>query len=80
MIILAVVVSDKGGYDSDKEQFRKAGFKLGDKIEVEDINMSQSSTSIKLKDHGWFNSVFFDFEENGEELDIYSDSRFNPYL
>ena len=29
---------------------------------------------------GSYNSVMFEFYENGKELDIYKDKRFNPYL
>ena len=57
------------------------GFKVGDCIPVNNINMGQSSTSIYLegfKDS--FNSVFFNFKENGKEINIYGDKRYNPYL
>lgn len=81
MTIYAIVKTLEAGYDSDKDKVSKAGFKVGDKIEVCDIIMHQSSTDIYLEGHfGSFNSVFFDFEENGEELNIYGDRRFNDYL
>lgn len=81
MTVHAVVKTLNGGYSMDKVQVDEAGFKVGDRFEVRHISMGQSNTSIYLKD--WerpFNSVFFDFEEDGEELDIYSDERFNPYI
>lgn len=54
---------------------------IGKQYEVECISMGQSHTSIQLKDKkGIYNSVIFKFYENGNELDIYSDKRFNPYL
>lgn len=57
------------------------GIKVGDRFTIRSIGMGQSSTSIYLIEHsGHFNSVFFDFEENNEKLNIYVDSRFNPYL
>lgn len=49
--------------------------------EVEQINMGQSYTSIYLKWHkGAFNSIDFIFTENGQEIDIYKDKDFNPYI
>ena len=82
MKIYAVVETLIAGYDYEKEMVKSLGFKEGDKFEVDYIDMDGSSTSIYLKDfpNQPFNSVFFEFEENGEELDIYDDTRFNPYL
>lgn len=82
MTIYAVVETLRAGYDCEKERVKSLGFKVGDKFEVDYIDMGGSSTSIYLKDfpNQLFNSVFFEFEENGEELDIYGDTRFNPYL
>ena len=59
----------------------ECNLKVGDRIPVRDIDMGQSSTSIYLDGYkGSFNSVFFEFEENGKEIDIYGDKRYNPYL
>lgn len=82
MTIYAVVETLIAGYDCEKELVKSLGFKEGDKFEVDYIDMGSSSTGIHLKDfpNQSFNSVFFEFEENGEELDIYDDTRFNPYL
>ena len=82
MTIYAVVETLRAGYDCEKEIVKTLGFKEGDKFEVDYIDMDGSSTSIHLKGfpNQPFNSVFFEFEENGEELDIYDDTRFNPYL
>ena len=82
MTIYAVVETLRAGYDCEEEMVKSLGFKEGDKFEVEYIDMDGSSTSIYLKDfpNQSFNSVFFEFEEDGEELDIYDDTRFNPYL
>ena len=43
--------------------------------------MGQSSTSVYLDgfDHP-FNSVQFTFFENKQEIDIFRDARFNPYI
>ena len=61
------------------------GLNIGEVYEVSHISMWQSYTSIYLETpkegtKNPFNSVIFDFYENDEELDIYSDPRFNPYL
>lgn len=59
----------------------KHNLKVGEEYEVDCISMGQSHTTIKLKnDSSHYNSVIFKFYENGKELDIYSDKRFNPYL
>ena len=82
MTIYAVVETLRAGYDCEEEMVKSLGFKVGDKFEVGCISMGGSSTSVYLKGFPSqsFNSVFFEFEENGEELDIYGDTRFNPYL
>ena len=81
MSVIAIVTTLAAGYDSQKAQMIKHGFKVGDRIPVDDIYVGQSSTSIILEGYsGSFNSVFFEFEENGGELDIYGDRRFNPYI
>ena len=82
MKIYAVVETLRAGYDCEEEMAKSLGFKERDKFEVEYIDMGGSSTSIYLKDfpNQPFNSVFFEFEENGKELDIYDNTKFNPYL
>lgn len=72
-MITAKVLKDYDGLNKDEI------------YEVKHISMGQSYTSIYLKvpkddTKNPFNSVIFDFYENGEELDIYSDHRFNSYL
>ena len=81
MTIIAIVETLEAGYDYQKQKMIDLGFKVGDRIEVKDIIMHQSSTDVYLEGYSdSFNSVFFEFEENGEELDIYGDRRFNDYL
>lgn len=81
MTVFAIVSTLDAGYNSERIEMNNLGIKIGDRFIVTDIDMGQSSTSIGLKEHsGYFNSVFFNFEENGEELNIYGDPRFNPYL
>jgi hypothetical protein len=54
---------------------------VGEENEVERVEMGQSSTSIELKGKSLcYNSVIFDFYEDGKEMDIYSDERYNSYL
>lgn len=54
---------------------------LGAEYEVHAIEMGGYYTSVYLvgKKHS-YNSVYFDFYENGGKIDIYSDKRFNPYF
>lgn len=63
------------------------GYRPADNLEagceyvVTGIFMGQSYTSIDLEGYSTgFNSVQFDFYEDGELLDIYRDKRYNPYL
>lgn len=60
---------------------KETDLEVGKEYEVEYISMGGSYTSIYLvgKIHS-YNSVMFEFYEDGEELDIYKDERFNPYL
>lgn len=81
MSLIAIVETLNAGYDVEKQEMNNLGIKVGDRFTVIDIDMGQSSTSIYLEEHsGSFNSVFFEFEENGEEINIYNDDRYNPYL
>lgn len=54
---------------------------IGKSYKVLAVHMGAAYTLIMLEgfERG-FNSVQFDFFENGNPLDIYADSRFNPYL
>lgn len=54
---------------------------VGGEYDVFNIMMGQSHTAIYLENFDKpFNSVNFEFFENGEPLDIFKDSRFNPYI
>lgn len=54
---------------------------LGEEYEVKHIEMCSAITFVFLtKKRGAFNSLCFEFYEDGKPLDIYSDIRFNPYL
>lgn len=82
MTVYAIVSSLTSGHESDQEQIKNLNFKIGDKFEVENISMGQSYTSLTLKEFPKqsFNSSNFSFEEDGKELNIFNDKRFNPYL
>lgn len=81
MSLIAIVETLDAGYDSEKQKMIDLGFKVGDRIPVNDVDMGQSRTTISLDGYkGSFNSVFFEFEENGKEINIYGDKRYNPYL
>ena len=54
---------------------------VGELYEVSNIIIGTSSTDVYLKDKQFsYNSVLFEFYENGKEIDIYRDKRFNPYI
>ena len=80
--IYAICRTLDAGYPGERENLQKSGIKVGDKIELVDVSMGQSYTSVLLDgyEHG-FNSVFFNFvDENGRDYNIFRDPRFNPYL
>ena len=59
----------------------KDGLEKGARYEVEEIHMEQSNTSVILKGCVLaYNSIDFIFTENGQEIDIYRDKDFNPYI
>jgi len=81
MSLIAVVKTLNAGHDFERQKMIDLGFKVGDCISVNNINMGQSSTSIYLEGfEGSFNSVFFNFKEDGKDINIYGDKRYNPYL
>jgi hypothetical protein len=68
------------GYPSDK-QYAEQNLKFIHEYEVDRIEMGQSHTSVYLKEFSRpFNSVLFDFYEDGTEINIFKDCRFNPYI
>lgn len=67
--------------ESQDDEWLKHDLEYGKMYEVEDIDMGQSYTSVYLKDmRNPYNSVIFEFYEDGKSLDIYRDTRFNPYV
>lgn len=82
MTVYAIVNELNCGYQHDKDRAVEYGWEIGDRFVVNNISMGQSHTTIYLEGYGssGVNSVFFEFEEDGEPLNIYKDYRFNPYL
>lgn len=81
MTIYATVKSLKGGWSLEEEQFNSYNFQLGDRIRVTRIEVGRSSSKIWLEGYeDSFNSVYFEFEEDGKSLDIYQDKRFCTYI
>lgn len=67
--------------ESQNDPWLKHDLEYGKEYEVEDIDMGQSYTSVYLKDmKNSYNSVIFEFYEYGKPLNIYRDTRFNPYI
>jgi hypothetical protein len=60
---------------------KKQNLTDGAEYDVEKVDMGQSYTSITLVGiKGGFNSVWFEFFEDGKPIDIYRDARYNPYI
>lgn len=79
-MILAKYAHPNNGHDFQQVEIN-SHLKVKELYEVKSVVMGNFSTTVYLNgfDCG-FNSVFFDFYENGEEVDIYMDARFNPYI
>lgn len=70
----------ENGYEGTRE-FARSNLKLGEEYEVDFISMGQSYTSIYLFGYEFpFNSVLFDFYEDGKEVNIYKSPKYNCYL
>lgn len=79
-MLQAKYTKPNAGYDWDKKRCQEL-LKLGELYEVHYVSMGQSHTHIYLEGiDGCFNSVNFDFYENGEPIIIQRDPRYNPYL
>lgn len=69
------------GWDYDIKYAKEVDLKVGEKYEVENVSMGQTSTTISLKGFAnCFNSVQFEFEEDGILIDIYKNPKYNPYM
>jgi hypothetical protein len=80
-MLYAKFVHPNWGRESDQRDAKKAGLEINKLYEVSSVSMGQSYTYIYLVDFkGCFNSVQFEFYEEGKEIDIYDDPRYNPYI
>jgi len=80
-MVTAKFVHPENGYPSDVEKSKKVGLVVGCDYPVSNISIGQSYTNVFLEDFpGAFNSVQFEFYENGEPINIFRDWRFNPYI
>lgn len=63
------------GTDADIDWAKNVGLAKGMMYDVESVDMSQSVTYIKITGYkNPFNSIQFDFFEDGKPLDIYRDT------
>lgn len=75
-MVIAKVIDNKDPFGTKYE-----GLVKGKEYPVEHISMGQSYTHVRLEGiSDLINSVCLKFYENGKQLDIYNDKRFNPYL
>ena len=76
-MITAKCINNVDPWTKNKEK----KLKVGKEYEVKHISMGGSYTSIYLVGNPYsYNSIMFEFYENGEPINIYKDRRFNPYL
>ena len=70
------------GSERDQKLVKKENLKVGERYLVKRVEMGGYYTSISLDGFELpFNSVHFEFEEeNGTTVNIYRDSRYNPYM
>lgn len=80
--MLYAIYLDENGLDSDLAYARASGLMKGEKYLVENVSMGQSYTSIYLDyPQNNYNSIMFDFvDEEGNEVNIYDDQIYNPYI
>ena len=80
-MVMARFEYPNNGSKYDTENVKKQGLVVGNEYPVANIFMGQSRTSIYLDGFNVsFNSVRFEFFEDGTPLNIFRDSRFNPYI
>lgn len=78
--IYAVLKTKTAGYKLEQELIEKTGLEIGDKVELIDASIGRYSSTVTLKDLGTFNSVFFDYEEDGKEINIYNKKEFWNFI
>ena len=81
MSVKAVFLYPKYGTEFDQARDQRCGLAVKREYEVSHFVMWPSSTSVYLEGYTLpFNSIHFEFMEDGKPLDIFRDPRFNPYL
>lgn len=79
-MIIARYHGPRGGREGDKET-AMAYLTINTEYEVDFIDMGSCYTTIYLVGYDYgFNSIYFTFYEDGKQIDIYRDPRFNHYL
>lgn len=79
-MLQAKYTKPNAGYDWDKKMCQE-NLTLGELYEVRNVCMGQSHTHIYLEGiDGCFNSINFEFYEDGEPINIFKDPYYNPYL
>lgn len=80
-MVTAKFVRPSSGYPYDVKKSREAGLVEGTDYPVSNIFVGQSHTNVYLENFsGVFNSVQFEFYEDGKPINIFHDQRFNPYI
>ena len=80
-VVTAKFEHPNSGYPHNRKDAEKHGLIVGNEYPVDAIVMGQSYTSVYLVGFECaFNSVHFEFFEDGIPLNIFQDSRFNPYI
>lgn len=80
-MLYAKYTNPSAGCEADKDRCRK--YLIREELyEVDEVQVGQSRTDVFLKEvPGTFNSVNFDFYDSfGKAIDIYTDSKYNPYI
>lgn len=80
-MLYAVFEHSEEGWDYDKKLCKELLME-GKTYLVEAIEMDRSSTKIYLKDFpdNFFNSVNFEYYEDGERINIYKNPKYNPFM
>lgn len=81
MNIQAMYLYQHNGTEFSQANVMKADLVLGTSYDVTNIIMGQSNTSVYLAGYDQpFNAIHFEFFEDDQQIDIFKDRRFNPYL
>lgn len=75
-MVTAKVINNKDPFGT-----KYKGLVKGEEYPVEHISMGQSYTHVRLEGISYsINSICLEFYEDGKQINIYNDKRFNPYL